>query len=302
MKDKIPVVLDTDIGTDIDDTWALAFLLKCPELDLKMVLTDTGDTIYRAKLAAKFLEIAGRTDVPVGVGLQFKDSRYYMQEWLAGYKLQNYSGKIYKDGVAAFIDTVMQSKEKITLICISSMPNIAAAIEAEPRIVKKLKFVGMQGSIYRGYDGKKKPDAEANVKYHTESCLKVFSTLKDIVISPLDTCGTIRIKGNQYKKIIQSKDPVLEALIENYRIWKKNVEWPVSCDIKKESSVLFDTAAVCLAFEEKYFKMKKLKIRISEDGMTIPDKSGIYVRAAIEWRDKKGFIDMLVDRLTGASC
>ncbi len=37
---RIPVILDTDIGGDIDDTWALGLLLKSPELDLKLVVGD----------------------------------------------------------------------------------------------------------------------------------------------------------------------------------------------------------------------------------------------------------------------
>ena len=37
MMNRVPVILDTDIGGDIDDTWALAMLLKSPELDLKLV-------------------------------------------------------------------------------------------------------------------------------------------------------------------------------------------------------------------------------------------------------------------------
>src|SRR5580698_10032702 len=53
---RIPVILATDIGDDIDDTWALGFLLKCPELDLKLVLTEYGKAQYRAKLIGKFLE------------------------------------------------------------------------------------------------------------------------------------------------------------------------------------------------------------------------------------------------------
>jgi len=62
---KTPVILDTDIGGDIDDTWALAMMLKSPELDVKLVVTATGDTTYRAKIVARMLEIGGRTDVPV---------------------------------------------------------------------------------------------------------------------------------------------------------------------------------------------------------------------------------------------
>ena len=54
---KIPVILDTDIGEDIDDTWAMGFLLKCPELDVKLITTATDDTFLKAKLVAKFLEL-----------------------------------------------------------------------------------------------------------------------------------------------------------------------------------------------------------------------------------------------------
>ena len=39
---NIPVIFDTDIGDDIDDTWALGLLLKSPELDLKLVVGDRG--------------------------------------------------------------------------------------------------------------------------------------------------------------------------------------------------------------------------------------------------------------------
>ncbi len=42
----VPVILDTDIGLDVDDVWALAFMLKCPEIDVKLITTNTGDTTY----------------------------------------------------------------------------------------------------------------------------------------------------------------------------------------------------------------------------------------------------------------
>jgi len=54
---RIPVILDTDIGTDIDDTWALAMLLRCPELDVRLILSDTGNTEYRARIIARLLGI-----------------------------------------------------------------------------------------------------------------------------------------------------------------------------------------------------------------------------------------------------
>src|SRR5262249_57671542 len=62
------VILDTDIGTDIDDAWALAFVLSHPGFEpLGVTITD-GDTASRAKVAAKLLHEVGRDDLPVAVG------------------------------------------------------------------------------------------------------------------------------------------------------------------------------------------------------------------------------------------
>ena len=258
---KIPVVLDTDIGTDIDDQWALAYLLRCPELDLKMVLTDTGDTTYRAALAAKMLIAANRQDVEIGIGIPFEDNQKFMQEWLDGFDIDKYSGKVHKDGVKAFVDFVMSSNEPVTLICISAMPNMAAALTIEPRIAEKIRFVGMQGSIYKGYGGKEEPDAESNVKYHNDACIKVFNTLKDITITPLDTCGIVKFEGEQYQNILKSSDPLIKSLIDSYKIWYKNVTWQIDCNPEFNTSILFDTVAVYLAYEEKLLEIKDIKIK-----------------------------------------
>ncbi len=65
---RIPVIFVTDIGTDIDDTWALAMILRSPELDLKFVFTDSADTRYRAAIAAKcrFVGMFGSFDKGYG--------------------------------------------------------------------------------------------------------------------------------------------------------------------------------------------------------------------------------------------
>ena len=53
MNMKTKIILDTDIGSDIDDTWALALLLNSPELDLKLLTTATFDTRYRPPNCSK---------------------------------------------------------------------------------------------------------------------------------------------------------------------------------------------------------------------------------------------------------
>lgn len=296
---KIPVILDTDIGDDIDDTWALGLLLKSPELDLKLVTTDLGDTVYRAKIVAKLLEAAGRTDVAVGVGIRQGSGGGRQDAWVAGYDLARYPGKVHQDGVQALIDTIMQSPEPITLICIGPMPNIKAALAKQPEIARRAKFVGMHGSVRVGYGGNKsKTDAEYNVVRDAPACQKAFTAPWPMLITPLDTCGLVHLRGAKYKAVAESNDPVAKAVIENYRAW-----WRVGNQGKPEkidaSSTLFDTVAVYLAFSTDLVKVERLPIRVTDKGFTEIHEGSKSIDCAVEWKDLAAFEDLLVARLTG---
>ncbi len=292
---RIPVILDTDIGIDIDDTWALAMLLKCPELDLKLAVSATGDTLARAKIIAKMLDIAGRSDIPVGVGVSGTEAELPQAPWVANYDPDAYGGEILQDGVGAMIRTIMDSPEPITLVCIGPLPNIAAALERDPRIAAKTRFVGMQGSIYRGYHGKEAPVAEYNVKAAIPAAQRVFTAKwMDMTITPLDTCERIRLSGERYRRVQESSDPVVQALMANYRIWAKSM---THADPDKASTTLFDAVAIYLALSTELLVMKRLGLRVTDEGFTVPDDTAPQLNAAIEWKDLDAFEEFLTRRL-----
>jgi|YelNatPaOPRAMG01_1025707.scaffolds.fasta_scaffold15756_4 inosine-uridine nucleoside N-ribohydrolase len=294
----IPVILDTDIGDDIDDTWALGLLLKCPELDVKLVLGDYGRAQYRAKLLAKFLQTAGRTDVPVGIGLDIAPRGEGPQgAWVKDYDLSSYPGKVYPDGVQALIDIIMSSKEPVVLIAIGPLPNVAAALERQPQIAQRARFVGMHGSVHRGYGGSSTPAAEWNVKADPKSCQKVFAAPWDITITPLDTCGLVTLDGDRYRRVRDAQNPVPSAIIANYRIWSRHNN-PTNDVAERRSSVLFDTVAVYLAISQDFCRMERLGLRVTDQGFTVPDDSARVVTAALEWKNLDAFRDWLVQRLT----
>ena len=295
---KIPVILDTDIGGDIDDTWALAMLLKSPELDLKLVVTDTGNTTYRAKVTAKILAIAERTDVPVGIGLHLGNDTGPQAPWVEDYDLADYDGTVFEDGVGALIDTIMASPEPVTLICIGPVPNIAAALEREPAIARRARFVGMHGSIYLGYGGSAEISAENNVKVDAAACRKVFDAPWDVTITPLDTCGLVYLKGEKYRAVRDCDDPVVRAVIENYRIWARHMTWLDSINPDIGTSTLFDTVAVYLGFSEDLLEMEDLGVRVTDDGYTVVDECAKVVHCATGWKDLAAFEDLLVERFT----
>lgn len=299
-----PTVLSTDIGGDIDDTWALAHLLRSPELELKMVLTETGD-IYRALVAAKYLEVSGFTDVEVAVGIvegQMGDEDRHQGPWVDGYDLDSYPGAVHRDGVQAFIDLVNASDETINVIAIGPAPSLAEAVKRAPEIARKCRLFGMHGSFDVGYNGQAPADPEYNVK----ADVAAFRTLmaadwQSIALTPLDTCGRLTLSGDNYHAIWSSThDPMLRALIENYCIWAPRVPW-MNCDFfTTRSSTLFDNVAVYMAYSDELITYEEIAFSVTDDGYTVRDPSGPYAaRVAIGWKDLAAFEKHLTQRLLG---
>ena len=297
---RIPVILDTDIGGDIDDTWALGLLLKSPELDLKLVVGDYGQAPYRARLLARFLERAGRSDVPVGVGLDIEPHGEGGQAaWVKAYDLKQYPGKVCADGVQALIDTIMQSKQPVALIGIGPMPNIAEALKREPRIARRARFVGMHGSVRVGYDGKKPPCPEWNVKADAKACRAAFTAPWNITITPLDTCGLVTLTGEKYRRVRDSQDRIAADIIANFRLWAAaDPKLPANL-ADEHSSTLFDTVAIYLAVRRDLCVMEELGLRVTDDGFTVIDPRAKQIHVATSWKDLGGFEDWVVERLTG---
>ena len=296
---KIPVILDTDIGTDIDDTWALAFLLKCPELDVKLITTASGDTFERAKIVAKILEIAGRTDIPIGLGLPLENTPCFQREWAKDYQLSSFPGKVYENGISAIINTIFLSPEPTKVIGIGPLPNLAATILLEPEITGYSSFIGMFGSIRNGYFGRTGITAEYNVKLFPHACRNVFASSWKKTIAPLDTSGIVQLKGEKYQAIRSSQNILVRAVMENYDCWTKYYTNPLyqGFDPQKESSFLYDLVPIYMAFSERLLGIEELPLAVTDDGLTVIDENCESIRCATTWRDLAAFEDLIVNRL-----
>ena len=64
----ISLILDTDLGDDVDDVFALAYAARHPRINLCAVTTVLGDTRWRAALVLRLLDEMGVDDVPVAAG------------------------------------------------------------------------------------------------------------------------------------------------------------------------------------------------------------------------------------------
>lgn len=302
---RTPVILDTDLGTDIDDTWALAQLLRSPELDPKLILMAAGDMTFRSTVTARFMEVAGRADIPIGLGdLTAETSPQYRNQdpWIRGYDVARYPGEIVQDGIGRMIEIIEQSPVPVTIIAIAPSQNLAAALVRAPHIASRCRLVGMFGSFDVGYSGDLPASAETNVRMSPEAFRTVMAApWIDSLLTPLDTCNFAVLDGNNYHRIWSATgDPSLRALIENYCLFAPRVSW-MHCDyFAVRSTVLFDCVAVYLAYSEELVKTEIVRFRITDDGFTVRDAAGDFsARVALGWKDLPAFHDHLTARLLG---
>jgi inosine-uridine nucleoside N-ribohydrolase len=299
----VPVILDTDIGDDVDDTWALAYLLRSPELDLRLVVTDYGDTVYRARVAARLLEVAGRSDVPIGIGTRQAEAGGRQQAWVEGYELADYPGTVHEDGVQAMIDAILAAEEPLTVIAIGPAPNFPEALRRAPEIAERARFVGMYGSVRVGYGGSPTPEAEWNVRAAPAAVKAILAAPWQVTLTPLDTCGLLELDGDHYAAVRDSQDPLARAVIENYRLWLPHVDWlpdePERPDHR--STTLFDVVAVQLAFDESLMEIEEVGLRVTDEGMTVEDPSAPRARCALRWRNMEALQALIAERLSGRS-
>jgi inosine-uridine nucleoside N-ribohydrolase len=292
--EKIPVILDTDIGSDIDDTWALIMALRCPRLDIKLITTTNGAAQARAALIAKLLTAAKRTDIPVGLGAG-KGNAGYQTSWCKGFDLKSYPGKVLDDGVQAMVEAINNSPQPVTIIAIGPLETVAAALEKDPKIAAKAIFVGMEGSL----GGK-----EYNVTCNVPAAQKVLAApWRQTIITPLQSCGRATLSAEHMKKINAARrsDPLLEALIENWGRW---ISYGVAATNPSQwqpdkSSTLYDTVAVYLAMgDRQHAKMEELTIAVTDAGVMNKDPNGARMLVATEWKDLNGYLDLLVKIMT----
>jgi inosine-uridine nucleoside N-ribohydrolase len=286
------VIVDTDIGDDIDDAFALALALRSPELKILGVTTTFGDTEMRARLLDRYLAAVGRSDIPVAAGPASKTDNVMTQKAFA---LQA-PAKTHADGAAFLLDQIRKHPGEITLIAIGPLFTVQAAIERDPATFRKLKRVVMMGgSIERGYDGKngerRPPDAEWNINRNPAGAQALLAAGVPIFMMPLDATQ-IHLEGAQREAIFAHGSPLTDQLTLLYHQWTADPEGHLS------TPTLFDPVAVTYTFRPDLCPAKPMRVEVDDKGFTRPVAGTPNVQVCMQ-SDEQGFLKLLLGRITG---
>jgi inosine-uridine nucleoside N-ribohydrolase len=263
-----PVIFDTDIGTDIDDAYALVALIRRPELELLGVTTVSSDAVARARLAAKLLSVAGGkwASVPVYPGISTATQYMKQVEWADGFT----SPSLHDDGGIEFMRQQINARPgEITLIAVGELTNIAALLDSQPGIGKKIRAISlMGGAVHRGYAPGSKPEPEWNIKSNAAAARTVFTSGVPLLVAPLDSTADLKLTPEMRVQLFSRGIPINDALAALNSIWRHTNTW------KGENPTLFDVLAVELVAPKTPYKLTALNIEVAADGLTKPVTGG----------------------------
>jgi len=286
------VVIDTDIGDDIDDAFALALALRSPELKILGVTTTFGNTEMRARIVDRYLKAVGREDIPVAAGPESKTDNVMTQR---AYALQS-PATVHADGAEFLLDQIRKHPGQITLIAIGPLFTVQAAIERDPATFRKLKRVVMMGgSIERGYDGsqgeRRPPDAEWNILQNPKGAQDLFAAGVPLFLMPLDSTQ-IHLEAADREKIFAHGSPLTDQLTLLYH------EWMGGTASHSPTPTLFDPVAVTYIFRPDLCPAKPMHIEVDDKGFTRPEPGPPNAQVCLK-SDEAGFLRLLMDRIVG---
>ncbi|MGC8548171.1 MAG: nucleoside hydrolase [Acidobacteriaceae bacterium] len=290
------IILDTDIGDDIDDAYALALALQSPQqVDLLGVTTAWGNTQLRARLVQRFLDVTGHRGIPVSAGPETKSTAVFSQaRWAEAQPLP-------VEGSPNAIDFILRQihryPHQITLVAIAPYSNIGALIQRDPAAFRQLRrVVLMGGSIHRGYGDlgyqpSHGPDAEYNVAMDIPASQALFTSGVPIYMMPLDSTQ-LKLDEVMRPILFGASTPVTNALAQ------LTSEWMASSE--QATPTLYDAMAMAYVLKPSLCPTTPLHVTVDDKGFTRVTPGEPNANVCLQ-SNSSDFFHFLLPRLMGTA-
>ena len=298
---RIPIIFDTDIGDDIDDALALALALQSPELDVRAVTTVVDDTDRRTRLAWKQLGIYNRQDIPLATGASepfldpVRTTRARQFEVLTPQDTPPAAAR--RRAADLIIETLLASPEKLTLVPVGPLTNIALALKTEPRIKAKIERIVIMGGAFEMLT------PEYNIRRDRVAAQIVFRSGVPITAVGLDVTTKCKLQAADIDRLRAAKNPASAFLVRLIELWQngRSDQFPT----------LHDPLAVAVSFLPALVETRLGSVEVETsspltNGVTIftpadrLPKGEIPSTQVARQVDVRRFIDMFLERLSAA--
>jgi len=267
----IKLILDTDIGSDVDDAWALALCLASPEIELVGVTLVHADLDTRAKIALKMLKLAGHADVPVYKGISQPLTEGASIHW-GGHEgtMTDFSDIAElepRDGGVDFILEVIDRYPGEVVLCpVGPMTNIGEAIRRAPEKTRKVKRLAIMGTTYTG-EGVESASREHNGCVDPVATRLVMESGIPATVVGLNVTMQVKVRSDELEGLAGSPfGEYLAAMTNQYfRV------------IGRELTYMHDPLAVATVFDPSLVTTRHMRAEVLDDGRVAytSDESGV---------------------------
>lgn len=296
---KLKIIIDTDLGDDVDDVLAIALALRSPEIEILGITTVYKNTAMRSQLALELLDIFQVADIPVVTGMS-QPIRGLVDSTGIPHQCRNLG----RDGVVAeerhavefIIDTLKRHPDAI-LVGIGPLTNIGLAAYLAPDVMKNTRVVLMGGAFTAVYP-------EYNIMCDPEAANLLIESSATVEMIGLDVTTKCVLSDQDVEQIMNGSGRVGEFIGGLTKIWMET-------SIAKKVT-LHDPLVIAYLVDPHLLQMKEEPIRIELDGTNTRGLTALcrtpfrqrapfpksVVKVAVSV-DSQKMRDMLFDRVFG---
>jgi len=275
MADAVPVLFDTDIGSDIDDAVCLAYLLAEPRCELLGVATVSGEAQKRAMLADAICRVAGKADVPVWSGaerpllVEQKQGAAPQAEALGNWPhREDFAAH---EAVLKLRDTIRRRPGEITLLTVGPLTNIGLLFALDPEVPAMLQRMVIMGGLFFGDEG-----LEWNIRCDPHAAAVVFAApVPEVHVCGLDVTKKCRMSADECRERLQGGP--LDVVAQMAEVWFR----------RAEAITFHDPLAGCCVFEPQLCTWRRGRVTVAHESPESPgltqlaeDESGTHLVAA----------------------
>lgn len=304
------ILLDTDIGTDVDDAFALGLALSLPELEILAITTVSADTLFRGRIARKLLKLAGRSEIPVFAGEAKPvddDARFFWHGGEGdGILEEGDEASLPSEGGVAALGRLLRAHDDVEIVAIGPMTNLARLIERDPDVVPRIAQLTIMGGHLREIRfGEKSFPFGIDYNIVSDPRASEIVLAADIPTRLVTADVTLRtwlpLAGRD--QLASSPSPLREAIVRALDNWtpvQRSLFEQYVGDLSQNAAFLHDPLALACIVDESFCTFAELPVRTQwVDGVfrTIEDSStGRLMRCAIDV-DGPQFAEWFVARL-----
>lgn len=284
----VKILLDTDIGSDIDDAVCLAYLLANPDCELLGVTTVSGNVESRAMLVSALCRVAGKK-IPIYPGAELPLLTPIMQpdvpqagalsKWA-----HETSFPARGEAIEFLRQTIRAHPGEVTLLGIGPMTNIALLFAVDPEIPHLLKQLVLMCGVFttgpvgsREWNALNDPHATAIVY---RAPVKIHRSLG------LDVTNRVRMEASLFKEKCQV--PLLRPVLDYAEIWFQNARWVTFHDPLAATTLFHDD--IC-TFQRGTVEVETSSERAELRGLTSwqPDAKDAHHEIAVDVQPERFF-------------